>query len=163
MKNNPHTCARQVTDPHLDAKVFPCAHPYGTGSVRSGATSIQPQRVCRNRLLSLQSFYRRSSRYAFWNLDMMLKRKLLLFFQPAPRTVSSQAGGSFLGRQIHPSLRIDHTEGHPGEQRVVEGAVFVVFAVACLCTRGAKVQSRELASICDDGEQGLHLCARRLA
>ena len=74
VNNNPRTCARQVTDPHLDAKVFPC--PYGTGSVRSGATTIQPQRVCRNRLLSLQSFFRRSSRYAFWNLDIMLKRKL---------------------------------------------------------------------------------------
>ena len=35
-----------------------------------------PQRVCRNRVLALQSFFRRSSRYAFWQLDMMIKRQL---------------------------------------------------------------------------------------
>ena len=73
------TSARQVSDPHLDAKVFPFAHPYGTGSVNAEGTSVQPQRVCRNRMLSLQSFFRRSSRYAFWQLDMMIKRHLFFF------------------------------------------------------------------------------------
>ena len=59
--------------------VFPCAHPYGTGSVNAEAMSTQPARVCRNRLLSLQSFFRRSSRYAFWELDMTIKRHLFFF------------------------------------------------------------------------------------
>ena len=67
---------KQVSDPHLDAKIFPCAHPYGTGSVQSEGTSVQPFRVCRSRLLALQSFFRRSSRYAFWMLDMSIKRQL---------------------------------------------------------------------------------------
>ena len=92
----------------------------------------------------------------------------VVFFQFVPGTASFQAGDSFIGRQIHPSLRIDHTQGHPGKQRVVEGPVFFaracvcvrVFFIASICTCDAEVQGRELASICDDAEQGLHPRAR---
>ena len=52
------------------------AHPYGTGSVFSEPGSCQPQRVFRNRALGLQSWFRRNSRWAFWSLDMMIKRHL---------------------------------------------------------------------------------------
>ena len=93
-------CAREV---------FPCAHPYGTGSFASEqGTYIPPQRVCRNRLLSLQSFFRRSSRYCFWQLDMTIKRNLFLWNQHRVRSnrgVSSedkftQVFGSIIPRQI---------------------------------------------------------------
>ena len=93
-------CAREV---------FPCAHPYGTGSFASEqGTYIPPQRVCRNRLLSLQSFFRRSSRYCFWQLDMTIKRNLFLWNQHKVRSnrgVSSedkftQVFGSIIPRQI---------------------------------------------------------------
>ena len=95
-------CAREV---------FPCAHPYGTGSFASEqGTYIPPQRVCRNRLLSLQSFFRRSSRYCFWQLDMTIKRNLFLFNQHRVRSnlksgASSedkftQVFGSIIPRQI---------------------------------------------------------------
>ena len=82
----------QVSDPHLDAKIFPCAHPYGTGSVQSEGTSVQPFRVCRSRLLALQSFFRRSSRYAFWMLDMSIKRQLFLSNLYRKRCCPSSAG-----------------------------------------------------------------------
>ena len=101
----------QVSDPHLDAKIFPCAHPYGTGSVQSEGTSVQPFRVCRSRLLALQSFFRRSSRYAFWQLDMSIKRQLFLsnFYRkrccpssaaPANSDRFTQTYGSVLPHQI---------------------------------------------------------------
>ena len=106
----PNTRVREVSDPHLDAKVFPIVHPYGTGSVNAEGTSVQPQRVCRNRLLSLQSFFRRSSRYAFWQLDMMIKRHLFFFnlhrvrsnwkSTAAPDDKFAQAFGTIIPRHI---------------------------------------------------------------
>ena len=95
-------CAREV---------FPCAHPYGTGSFASEqGTYIPPPRVCRNRLLSLQYFFRRSSRYCFWQLDMTIKRNLFLWNQHRVRSnlksgASSedkftQVFGSIIPRQI---------------------------------------------------------------
>jgi hypothetical protein len=71
---------------------------------------VQPQRVCRNRLLSLQSFFRRSSRYAFWQLDMMIKRHLFFFnlhrvrsnwkSTAAPDDKFAQAFGTIIPRHI---------------------------------------------------------------
>ena len=162
---------REVSDPHLDAKVFPIVHPYGTGSVNAEGTSVQPQRVCRNRLLSLQSFFRRSSRYAFWQLDMMIKRHLFFFnlhrvrsnwkSTAAPDDKFAQAFGTIIPRHIPESS---------AWWKAVLVCLFLQTLIVCLSSkslsdwwlqralaseRGAKVQSRELAAICDDAESGL--------
>ena len=94
-----------------------------------------PQRVCRNRVLALQSFFRRSSRYAFWQLDMMIKR--ILFF-----------------KNLHGGLR---------RPKVADGDKFAqTFGTIIPCSIPEssawwKMQSRELAAICDDGESGPRL------
>ena len=147
--------ARQVSDPHLDAKVFPFAHPYGTGSVNAEGTSVQPQRVCRNRMLSLQSFFRRSSRYAFWQLDMMIKRHLFFFnlhrvnshrkSTAAPNDKFAQVFGTIIPRNIPES----------SAWWKARFCLCVVVSSAHVHERRAEVQSRELAAICDDAESGL--------
>ena len=94
-----------------------------------------PQRVCRNRVLALQSFFRRSSRYAFWQLDMMIKR--ILFF-----------------KNLH---------GGPRRPKVADGDKFAqTFGTIIPCSIPEssawwKMQARELAAICDDGESGPRL------
>ena len=105
--------------------MFPCAHPYGTGSVNAEATSIQPQRVCRNRLLSLQSFFRRSSRYAFWELDMMIKR--FLFFFNLHRVRSNLKSGA------SPEDRFAQTFGTIIPRHIPESSSWwkAVFIVVC--------------------------------
>ena len=129
---------KQVSDPHLDAKIFPCAHPYGTGSVQSEGTSVQPFRVCRSRLLTLQSFFRRSSRYAFWMLDMSIKRQLFFNNLCRRRCGPSSAGPADADRftQVYGSI-VPHS--------IPES------------TSWWKLQKFELAAICDDAEAGFAL------
>ena len=130
-----HMQAISVSDPHLDAKIFPIAHPYGTGSLNCESSSVQPQHFCRNRLLALQSFFRRSSRYAFWMLDMQIKRQL--FFKNlyrghrCPRNAAAAADDRFA-----------QTFGTVVPHSIVES------------TSWWKRQSFELAAICDDAESG---------
>ena len=94
-----------------------------------------PQRVCRNRVLSLQSFFRRSSRYAFWQLDMFIKRTL--FFK------NLHSGG----------YRPKVTDGDKFAQ------TFGTIIPSSIPESSAwwKMQARELAAICDDGESGSRL------
>ena len=60
------------------AKVFPCAHPYGTGSGGSEMGTGQPASLCKNRALALQSWFRRSTHWSFWMMDHLLKNRLFL-------------------------------------------------------------------------------------
>ena len=62
-----------ANDPHYDAKCFPVAHPYGTGSLLSEAGSGGTQRLARNRLTSFDSFFRECSLWGFWMLDRLIK------------------------------------------------------------------------------------------
>jgi hypothetical protein len=103
--------------------------------VNAEATSVMPQRVCRNRVLSLQSFFRRSSRYAFWQLDMFIKRTL--FFK------NLHSGG----------YRPKVTDGDKFAQ------TFGTIIPSSIPESSAwwKMQARELAAICDDGESGSRL------
>lgn len=96
---------------------------------------MMPQRVCRNRVLSLQSFFRRSSRYAFWQLDMFIKRTL--FFK------NLHSGG----------YRPKVTDGDKFAQ------TFGTIIPSSIPESSAwwKMQARELAAICDDGESGSRL------
>ena len=123
----------------MDAKLFPIAHPYGTGSLNCESSSVQPQRFCRNRLLALQSFFRRSSRYAFWVLDMQIKRQL--FF-----------------KNLYRGHRCPRNAASADEDRFAQVFGTVVPHSIVESTSWWKKQSFELAAICDDAESGNPLC-----
>ena len=66
-------------DHHLDAKIFPHLHPYGTGSLSSeiGAGGFNGiPRMCRQRMLSIQSGFRNNSTWTFWNLQRIITGQL---------------------------------------------------------------------------------------
>ena len=128
--------AVKAGDPHLDAKVFPCVHPYGTGSAFAEPGSGQPMRMCRNRALALQSWFRRSSRWAFWQLDAMIKRKLFS---------SNQARGQRQSKVSPTAEQADsftRTFGSVIPAKIPESSAWW------------KNQSRELAAITEDAESG---------
>ena len=60
-----------ANDPHYDARVFPVVHPYGTGSLLSETGAGGTQTHARNRLLLLQSWFRRSALWSFWFLNRL--------------------------------------------------------------------------------------------
>ena len=63
-------------DNDIDAKHWPVAHPYGTGSLRSEENSGGIMRYSRNRLNSLQSWFRKHTIWGFWMLDRHIKNEL---------------------------------------------------------------------------------------
>ena len=94
-----------------------------------------PQRVCRNRVLALQSFFRRSSRYAFWQLDMLIKR--ILFF-----------------KNLHGVIRRPKV---PDGDKFAQTFGTIIPSSIPESSAWWKMQGRELAAICDDGESGPRL------
>ena len=62
--------------PHYDAKLFPHVHPYGTGSLKSEPGGCPMNKLCRNRAFALESWFRRSTQWAFFQNDNALKHKL---------------------------------------------------------------------------------------
>ena len=73
-------------DEHYDARVFPHVHPYGTGSLLSELGTGALQHHCRARALALQSWFRQSSLWCFWQLDLSIKRALF-FGRPRPNPI----------------------------------------------------------------------------
>ena len=63
-------------DPHLDAKIWPTVHPYGTGSALSEIGSGGIFAHCQNRLMLIQSWFRKNSFWAFWMMNRQLKEQL---------------------------------------------------------------------------------------
>ena len=70
-----------ANDPHMDAKCFPSIHPYGTGSLLSEVGSGGTQHHARNRLMSLQSWFRRNPIWGFWFQDRLIKTELFFKHQ----------------------------------------------------------------------------------
>ena len=66
----------KLSDPHLDAKVFPHLHPWGSGSLHSTEGSGGMHHFARNRLLSFDRQFRQSSVWSFWMLDRLIKNDL---------------------------------------------------------------------------------------
>ena len=66
----------KANDSHYDAKCWPCAHPYGTGSVNSEIGAGNPKGFVRNRANGIQSWFRRNALRAFWKLDWLIKKDL---------------------------------------------------------------------------------------
>ena len=63
-------------DAHLDAKLFPHVHPFGTGSLRSEEGAGGMQQYAKSRLLSLEHTFRRSAVWSFWMLERIIKNVL---------------------------------------------------------------------------------------
>ena len=55
----------RFSEPHMDAKLWPVVHPYGTGSLLSEQGSGLPHKHAKNRLLLIQSWFRKS---ALWGV-----------------------------------------------------------------------------------------------
>jgi len=70
------TAHAKLSDPHLDAKVFPHLHPWGSGSLYSQDGSGGMHHLARARLLSLDPAFRTSAVWSFWMLDRLLKNDL---------------------------------------------------------------------------------------
>jgi hypothetical protein len=51
----------KANDPHYDAKCWPCVHPYGSGSLRSQEGCCGIAAYVRNRLVLVQSWFRKSA------------------------------------------------------------------------------------------------------
>ena len=58
------------------AKCWPCAHPYGTGSVNSEAGAGSPKGFVKNHANAIQSWFRRTPLWTFWKLDWLIKKDL---------------------------------------------------------------------------------------
>ena len=65
-----------ANDPHYDAKLWPHVHPHGTGSLLSEIGSGGSQRHARNRLMLIQSWFRRSAHWGFWFLHRLTTTEL---------------------------------------------------------------------------------------
>jgi hypothetical protein len=74
-KLNKDTYVRN-TDKHYDAMLFPHVYPYGTGSQNCEVGTTTLTKYVKNRAVSLQSFFRRSSIWAFFSLDRVMKQRL---------------------------------------------------------------------------------------
>ena len=124
-----------ANDPHYDAKCWPCVHPYGTGSLLSEVGSGGLQRHARNRLTSIQSWFRQNALWGFWMYDRLIKEAL--FFKHKRR--KSQGKGPELGQE-DPYKRY-----------------FGTVQPADIPETGAwwKRQSRDLMAMSDDAELGV--------
>ena len=67
-------------------------HPYGTGSLLSEPGSGGTQRHARNRLMLLQSWFRRSALWGFWFLNRLIQTEL--FFKNCRRRAAGRKGAS---------------------------------------------------------------------
>jgi len=126
-----------ANDPHYDARVFPCVHPHGTGSLLAEVGSGGTQRFSRNRLMLLESWFRRSALWGFWALNRLIQTEL--FFKNRKRQEAGRQGASVVN-DPDPIVRLFGT-AQPSD--IPES------------TEWWKRQQRDLFAITDEAEQGL--------
>ena len=129
-----------ANDPHYDARVFPVVHPYGTGSLLAEAGSGGTQRHACNRLMLVQSWFRRSSLWGFWFLNRLIQTEL--FFKNKRRRATGRRGASSAA-DPDPVTRLFGT-AQPSD--IPESSEWW------------KRQQRDLFAITDDAEMGLMQC-----
>ena len=81
-----------ANDPHYDAKMWPGVHPYGTGSLLSIEGSGGTQRHARNRLMLIQSWFRRTAEWIFWLYSRLIQTEL--YFKNKRRREAGRKGAS---------------------------------------------------------------------
>lgn len=129
-----------ANDSHFDAKVFPCVHPHGTGSLLSEPGAGGTQRHARNRLMLLQSWFRRSAQWGFWSLNRLIQTEL--FFKNKARRTAGRKGAS-AANDPDPIVRLFGT-AQPSD--IPESSEWW------------KRQQRDLFALTDEAEQGLMTC-----
>ena len=93
----------RFSEPHMDAKLWPVVHPYGTGSLLSEAGSGLPHKHAKNRLLLIQSWFRKSALWGFWFLNRIIVAEL--FFTNRKRQEAGRSGCS-TGTEEDPITRV---------------------------------------------------------
>ena len=126
-----------VCEPHYDAKVWPHVHPYGTGSVLAEPGAGSPARHARNRLVLIQSFFRRSAMWGFWFLNRLITAEL--YFTNKKRQAAGRSGAS-TGKEEDPITR-QYGTVQPGS--IPES------------TEWWKKHQKDLFAMSDDSELGL--------
>ena len=66
----------RVSEPHYDAKVWPVVHPYGTGSLLAEPGAGSAHKHAKNRLVLIQSWFRKSALWSFWFLNRLITSEL---------------------------------------------------------------------------------------
>ena len=127
----------RFSEPHMDAKLWPNVHPYGTGSLLSEPGAGSPHRHATNRLLLIQSWFRRSALWGFWFLNRIIVAEL--FFTNRKRQEAGRSGAS-TGKEEDPITRL---YGTAAPSSIPE------------TTDWWKKQTRDLFAISDDSELGL--------
>ncbi len=110
-------------DPHLDAKLFPHLHPYGSGSLRAEEGAGGLQKYTKSRLTSLDRGFRDCTAWQFFNLDRLIKNDL--YFRERGRRQRAPAGRGNAGAEAgeeapgHGRKRgrgeTDNDDGGPGQ------------------------------------------------
>ena len=121
----------------MDAKLWPVVHPYGTGSLLSEPGSGLPQKHAKNRLLLIQSWFRKSALWGFWFLNRIIVAEL--FFTNRKRQEAGRSGAS-TGKEEDPVTRV---YGTAAPSSIPES------------TDWWKKQQKDLFAISDDAELGL--------
>jgi len=85
----------RVSEPHYDAKVWPVVHPYGTGSMLAEPGAGSAHKHAKNRLVLIQSWFRKSALWSFWFLNRLITSEL--FF-----TNKKRQKGTLLYTSDHP-------------------------------------------------------------
>ena len=125
-----------ASDHHLDAKLWPNMHPYGTGSLLSEGEGCM-QRLIKNRLLLIQNCFRQSNLYAFWYLNRLITKEL--FFR------------NFMGRNRGVANASDADAADPLTR--LYGTVMPSDIPES--TAWWRNQQKELFALSDDSENGL--------
>ena len=102
----------KANDPHYDAKVWPIAHPYGTGSELSEVGSGSPQAHARNRATSIQSFFQADCEVGFLETGLLHQEAALQLELLSPQTWSTWAIRG-RARPDEAALRNHRADFHP--------------------------------------------------
>ena len=121
----------------MDAKLWPVVHPYGSGSLLSEPGSGLPQKHAKNRLLLIQSWFRKNPLWGFWFLNRIIVAEL--FFTNRKRQEAGRSGAS-TGKEEDPVTRV---YGTAAPSSIPES------------TDWWKKQQKDLFAISDDAELGL--------
>ncbi len=79
--NVKYSCACEHDKKHREAKLFPVVHCYGTGSIFAEIGSGNPLGHVQSRATSIQSWFRRSSTWGFFQSDSQTKRSLFFKYR----------------------------------------------------------------------------------
>ena len=144
-------------DMHLDAKLFPDKHPYGSGSLRSLEGSCKMQTFAKNRSLLLESVFRKSPVWAFWMLERLIKNDLYFREQSRQRRCAEASNTNNSAKGCKRAAPDQDTEA-TGDARVDPyEKLFTRIDPRHIPESGSwwKARQSNLMSISDDHEYGL--------